>query len=187
MPLTKIDYSKTIIYKIVCNDLNVKDTYVGHTTDFTRRKKAHKHRVKMDTKYKLYETIKENGDWNNWIMVEIEKVNCIDSLEARKRERYWIETLKANLNKIVPTRTTKEYYIDNKEVIKKQNKELTNKLKEAEVKVGNYPTYDVKGQVKYMSSRDIYYELITWAMELCLYGNDRKKVNRIEKIANKYF
>ena len=25
MPRTAIDYSKTIIYKIVCNDLNVKD------------------------------------------------------------------------------------------------------------------------------------------------------------------
>ena len=34
MPRKEIDYSKTVIYKIVCNDLNVKDVYVGHTTDF---------------------------------------------------------------------------------------------------------------------------------------------------------
>ena len=42
MPRKEIDYSKTVIYKIVCNDLNVKDVYVGHTTDFTKRKATHK-------------------------------------------------------------------------------------------------------------------------------------------------
>ena len=42
MPKLPIDYSKTIIYKIVCNDTNITDCYVGHTTDFTRRKQLHK-------------------------------------------------------------------------------------------------------------------------------------------------
>lgn len=35
MPRTAIDYLKTIIYKIVCNDLNVKDVYVGGTSNFS--------------------------------------------------------------------------------------------------------------------------------------------------------
>jgi hypothetical protein len=38
MPRLPIDYSKTIIYKIVCNDLSITGCYVGHSTDFTRRK-----------------------------------------------------------------------------------------------------------------------------------------------------
>ena len=42
MPKLPIDYSKTIIYKIVCNDTNITDCYVGHTTDITRRKAHHK-------------------------------------------------------------------------------------------------------------------------------------------------
>ena len=42
MPLIPIDYSKTIIYKIVCNDLNICVVYVGSTTDFIRRKNEHK-------------------------------------------------------------------------------------------------------------------------------------------------
>ena len=42
MPKTAIDYSKTIIYKIVCNDLDITDLYVGHTTDFIRRRHHHK-------------------------------------------------------------------------------------------------------------------------------------------------
>ena len=42
MPLKTIDYSKTIMYKLVCFDLNIKDIYVGHTTDFIRRRAQHK-------------------------------------------------------------------------------------------------------------------------------------------------
>jgi hypothetical protein len=40
MPRLPIDYSKSIIYKIVCKDLDVKDCYVGSTTNFTNRKNA---------------------------------------------------------------------------------------------------------------------------------------------------
>ena len=42
MPRKEINYLNTIIYKFVCNDLNIKDTYVGHTTDFIKRKATHK-------------------------------------------------------------------------------------------------------------------------------------------------
>ena len=42
MPKKNIDYSKTIIYKIVCKDLAVKDVYVGSTTHFINRKYGHK-------------------------------------------------------------------------------------------------------------------------------------------------
>jgi len=38
MPKKEIDYSNTIIYKIVCRDLNIKECYVGHTTNFTKQK-----------------------------------------------------------------------------------------------------------------------------------------------------
>ena len=42
MPRKPIDYRHTHFYKIVCKDLNIKDCYVGHTTDFTKRKYQHK-------------------------------------------------------------------------------------------------------------------------------------------------
>ena len=44
MPRKPIDYQKVIIYKLVCDDLLITDLYVGHTTDFTNRKKSHKDR-----------------------------------------------------------------------------------------------------------------------------------------------
>ena len=42
MPKNEIDYYNYIIYKIVCKDSNIKDIYVGHTTNFVQRKYAHK-------------------------------------------------------------------------------------------------------------------------------------------------
>ena len=42
MPKTNCDYSKTVIYKIVCNDLSITDCYLGHITNFTKRKGQHK-------------------------------------------------------------------------------------------------------------------------------------------------
>ena len=63
-------------------------------------------------------------------MIEIEKYNCNDSNEAKARERYWIESLNANLNMTTPNRTYKEMQeiwkqtkINNKDKIKEQQKE----------------------------------------------------------------
>ena len=126
MTKTNIDYSKTIIYKIVCNDLNIKDIYVGHTTDFTKRKSCHKtrcHNINGNHyNYKVYECIRKNGDWSNWSMLEIEKFPCNDSNEARSRERYWIEITKAGLNSISALQTEEE--------LKKMKKDYMNIYKE---------------------------------------------------------
>ena len=118
MPRTNINYQKTIIYKIVCNDLNIKDIYVGHTTEFTKRKHNHKNRCNNpnDKKYnlKIYKTIRENEGWENWTMVEIEKYPCNDKNEACSRERHWCEQLNSNLNTIRPMTTKEEKVIEHK-------------------------------------------------------------------------
>jgi hypothetical protein len=40
MPCKPVDYSRTLMYKLVCNDLNITDVYTGHTTDFTENLQA---------------------------------------------------------------------------------------------------------------------------------------------------
>ena len=103
MPKKEIDLSKTVIYKIVCNDLTVKDCYVGSTTDFRKRKCCHKTRClnKRDKfyDYEVYKCIRNNGGWDNWAMVLVEEYPCDTSLKARARERHYIEQLNANLNR----------------------------------------------------------------------------------------
>ena len=134
MPRLPIDYSKTIIYKIVCNDLNITDVYVGSTTDFTRRKNEHRRNCTNDKlkKYNLkaYQMIRVNGGWDNFTMIEIEKYPCIDSNEARARERHYFELLNAKLNTIYPIRSKKEYNEANKELMKEHIKEYRKVNKE---------------------------------------------------------
>ena len=127
MPKVEMDYSKTVIYKICCKDINITDIYIGHTTSFIKRKNCHKHNcINPNSNHHnlyVYKFIRDNNGWNNWDMIEIEKYNCNDRLEALKKERYWIEELKATLNKQIPSRTKQEYNNDNREQINELNKE----------------------------------------------------------------
>ena len=131
-----INYQNTVIYKIVCNDLNIKDIYVGHTTDFIRRKSQHKRNCDCKSKcnMKVYEMINKNGKWDNWSMIEIEKYPCNDGNEARSRERYYYELLNANLNMLTPIQSNEEileyhkkynieYYQNHKERLNEISKE----------------------------------------------------------------
>jgi hypothetical protein len=138
MPRTNIDYSKIVIYKIVCNDLSITDLYVGSTTDFRKRKNSHKSNCNKETNknynLKVYKMIRENGGWDNWTMLEIEKYPCNDGNESRLRERYHLELLNANMNMVIPLTSNEEkkiyqnqydieYYKKNKDKIKKKKKE----------------------------------------------------------------
>ena len=112
MPITSIDYSKSCIYKIVCNDLSIQDFYVGSTTNFIKRKYQHKHccinKNHINNNVKIYQCINDNGGWDNWSMIEIEKYNCNDKKELILRERYWYELLTPKLNIMPPYKTEEE-------------------------------------------------------------------------------
>jgi hypothetical protein len=107
------NYGKTVVYSISCKDQTVNDTYIGHTTDFCQRYKCHKsscnNELSKSYNYKLYTTIRENGGWDNWDMLIIEDYPCNNVVEARERERYWIEFLSSSLNIVIPNRSKKEY------------------------------------------------------------------------------
>jgi len=132
MPKNTINYQKTIIYKIVCNDLNIEDVYVGHTTNFVKRKQQHKENTVYENgkhfNNKIYCVIRENGGWNNWIMLEIEKFPCNDVFEAKYRERYWYENLNSTLNTRNPIRGKKEYAETHKSEKQLYDKEYRKKL-----------------------------------------------------------
>ncbi len=105
----EIDYSNTIIYKIYCKDENIQDVYVGHTTNFVKRKKSHMSSC-MKSNYpnyncKLYQVIRNNGGWDNWQMNIIAFYNCKDLYEARQKEQYHYLELKATLNSIEPMKS----------------------------------------------------------------------------------
>jgi len=140
MPRTKTDYSRTVIYVIKCKDDNITEEYVGSTTDFIERKYSHKTACNNEKSkhynYKIYKFIRENGGWNEWVMLEIEKYSCNDKREAEKREEEIRVERKAKLNSIkafgAETRKEyiKQYYQENKEELKIRDKKYYEENKE---------------------------------------------------------
>jgi hypothetical protein len=113
MPKKPKDFSRTIMYKLVCNDLNITHCYVGHTTHFVKRRAEHKFNCNSQNRkhynYKVYKLIRETGGWENWTMVQIEHFPCNNRNDAGARERYWYELLNSNMNTQVPNRPPVEY------------------------------------------------------------------------------
>ena len=106
-------YQNGLIYKIVCNNPEITDCYVGSCCNFNKRKSQHKLYCKGENykeyKFRVYKFIRSNGGWTNWSMIQIELYPCNTKRELETRERYHLEQLKANLNCVVPTRTPEEY------------------------------------------------------------------------------
>lgn len=120
------NYQNTIIYKIYSKDANITETYIGSTTNFIKRRYAHKSTCYNEKSklynLKVYSYIRDNGGWCSWDMIEIEKYPCNNIKEAKLRESYWIKELKSSLNSCIPSRTKKEYYENNKEYLDKKHK-----------------------------------------------------------------
>ncbi len=138
-----VNYENGCVYKLCCRNVDVKEIYIGSTCSFKARKCQHKgccnNENNRDYNLYVYQFIRDNGGFINFDMIEIEKYKATDKKDLEKRERHYIETLGSVLNKIIPTRTDKEYYIDNKEGIKEKNKEYyqenTEQIKEQKKKL----------------------------------------------------
>ncbi len=162
-----VNYNNSYIYKICCKDTEIKDIYIGSTTNFTRRKCRHKSSCNnencRDYNFKLYKFIRENGNFQNWDMVLIEEVKCDNKLQLHKIEREYIEKYKSSLNEVIPYITEEErkihkkkYQETNKEKIKKYKKEynINNKIKLKE-KSKEYREYN---KIKLKEKKKKYYE-----------------------------
>jgi hypothetical protein len=141
MPKEKIDYSKSFIYRLCCLDVNIKEIYVGSTTNMRNRKYRHKSDCNNEKQKKyylyVYQFIRENGGFDNWEMILVENYDAKDNLELRKRERYWKDELKATLNSCNPYKTAEDesarkkiYHKKNKIIINKKKREFRNDNKE---------------------------------------------------------
>jgi hypothetical protein len=127
MPRTPKDYSKCAFYRLVCRDITVTETYVGHSTNIVKRRNKHKsacHNEKAKGyNLSVYQFIRRTGGWGNWQLLVIEQLAVADDVAARLRERHWTEHFKATLNKQVPGRTQAEYHADHREVRNQQSAE----------------------------------------------------------------
>ena len=104
-----VNYGNSKIYKIV-NNVDDK-IYVGSTCSaLSKRKGQHKANLNKYPNMSSYKHFNEVG-WDNVDIVLIETYICDTKDELHKRERYWIDELKPELNKQLPTRTKRESQI----------------------------------------------------------------------------
>lgn len=120
MPKLPIDYSKCCIYKI--EHLEDENNYILETLLNLKREYIRTnvvviiHQIRLINN-KLYQMIRENGGWNNFRMIEVEKYPCADKREAEKIECEVMIELKASMN-------TKISYLTDEDR-KKNQKEYT--------------------------------------------------------------
>jgi predicted GIY-YIG superfamily endonuclease len=173
MPKLPIDYSNTIIYKLVHKeDYDNANIYIGSTTDYIRRKNNHKNSCNSEKTIgyndKKYQYIRNNGGWDCFNMIEVEKYNCNDGNEARAREEYWRSHFNSQLNTKRAYRTDeervenmKQYKQNNKEKIIEQMKKLYEANKENRLEYQKQYYYNKKNKNKTDSSSDSLTERIT--------------------------
>ena len=96
-----VDYSKSVIYKIEHVD-NPELLYVGSTTDFIRRKSQHKRSCNNINgnmyNLKLYQLIRDNGNFDNFKCIIIKEFPCNSRTELLIEEENHRKELQANLN-----------------------------------------------------------------------------------------
>ena len=181
-----VNYQNGLIYKIVCNDLNIKQCYYGSTTNFDQRVKDHKKRcnsnIDKNRNCPKYKFIRENGGWQNWKMIIIQYFPCNSKRELERAERYEMEQDDNRLNVYLPSRTSEErkyrdqesnkkwrqnnkeilseknkkYRQDNKEILSEKYKDFYEKNKEQILEKGK--KWYEKNKEKILENKKEYYE-----------------------------
>ena len=141
------------IYKLFFEDYN--DCYIGQTQNFHVRLQNHKTSCNSRPTYKIYKFINSVG-WDKVKYQILETVDEESRLQAKKRERFYIDLLKPSLNKIIPLRDGKTYFEDNKqEIYFKRN--IANKGRREEQKRKSLEWYHLnKDKIK--EQRNEYYK-----------------------------
>ena len=116
----------SVIYKISCKDLIVKQCYFGSTKNLIKREIKHKHacnneKNKRHYNVPLYKFIRSNGGWENWTMHVIDSITSKDKEIYVKCEGTYVkENVDIALNGRIPGRSWEDYKKDNHELIRKK-------------------------------------------------------------------
>jgi len=148
------DYSKGFIYKLCCNDVNIKEIYVGSSLNMKQRKKYHKQDTKRNNS-RVYQYIRANGGWDNWSLIWIKDYPCNSKRELEAEEDKIMRELNATLNTNNPIHNTQkriDYLETNKEKRKKQIQAYAENHKEEKQK------YDKKYRETHINKNKEYYQ-----------------------------
>jgi len=132
-------YSNGKIYKIEAQNGMTGDIYIGSTTKCLNRRmtlhKAHYNQFKIQNKggnIKAF-TIFDKYGFDNCKIILIENVNAKSKHELLEREAYYITNTPC-INKVIPLRTYKQWYRDNRQYTLEKMKQYNNIHKD-EIKI----------------------------------------------------
>lgn len=149
-------YQNGKIYKLVSGQ--TQKVYYGSTCD-NLAKRLYRHHDDYNRysegKRKWCSTSREILKYNNAQIVLVELYPCNSKMELERRERWYIENNDC-VNKIVPTRTQKEYYETNKEHISERRKKDYQENREERLK--QLKEYAKKNKTKITSYHKEYRE-----------------------------
>jgi hypothetical protein len=104
MPTSKIDYSKTLIIKIVSKDLKYKDFFLDYCQGLKNKIYLLK-KQSEDENHKKYNSvmnkfIREYGGWDNFDVIIVEEYKeCKNPSDAKLRLRYWYDKIEKEYKK----------------------------------------------------------------------------------------
>jgi hypothetical protein len=114
-------YKNGKIYRLINTIDN--EEYIGSTCHrLSKRLSVHKCHAKTKGDIKVYKYLNEIG-WDNVRIILVQEFPCESKMELERQEAHWIRELKPSLNCVIPRRTNKERYEDNKEVLLERKKE----------------------------------------------------------------
>ena len=130
------------IYMIFSKDANIKEKYIGCTQDLDKRIQAHKHCCenvnRRQSRYKLYQFMRDNGGFVNWNIVRLESFLYINNTEKHLKEAEYYKQFNPELNSNVPNRNSKDsykqYYLKNRMYLKAKMMERYFKRKAEKLK-----------------------------------------------------
>ena len=123
-----------IFYKIICISDDINLCYVGSTANWKERQRQHKKNCYNENvkayNYKIYKTIRENGGWGNFKMIEIGKKEQLTKRQAEQVEENYRQELKANMNMRRCFTTEEQKQEQKKDCDKKYHKSNRDKINE---------------------------------------------------------
>ena len=123
-----IDYQKGKIYKIVSS--NTPNIYIGSTTKEYLSQRLAQHIIEFRRKRLNYSSFEILGA-GNYDIILLEDYPCNSKNELHSRERYHIEqNISIAVNKCIPTRTDKEYWLTIREEANRKRSERHNANKD---------------------------------------------------------
>lgn len=195
MPKTPINYSKGLIYSIICKTDETL-IYIGSTTNFRQRKNQHKiacHNEKSHQhNYKVYVMIRANGGWDNFDMKPVKEHACENTIQLVIEEERIRNEMKANLNSIRAFSTEEEAKEQNKKTDQKYRQEHKAEIKKyrEEHKTENKEYYKEYREAHATKNKEYQKEYrVTHAAELKekdrLRNDEKNKKAREKRLAKK--